>query len=70
MSDLKSQTRYTGVDRRTPRVQPGMAAVGAASVRTGYKPAGRHSAITNSLYSLHSYKNWADKIRGSWEEPK
>ena len=34
------------------------------------KPGGRHSAITNSLYSWHSYKNWAEKIRGSFDEKK
>jgi hypothetical protein len=35
-----------------------------------YKTGGRHAAITNNLYNWHSYKNWADKIRGSWDEKK
>jgi hypothetical protein len=35
-----------------------------------YKTGGRHGAITNNLYNWHSYKNWAEKIRGSWEEKK
>ena len=68
MSDVKNQARYTGVDRRAPRdaavLKPG------ASPRDLYKTGGRHAAITNNLYNWHSYKNWAEKIRGSWEEKK
>jgi len=70
MSDSKSQTRYTGVDRRAPRAQPGIAKPGIAVPREVYKTGGRHSAITNNLYNWHSYKNWADKVRGTWEEKK
>ena len=69
MSDFKQQTRYTGVDRRAPRAE-GSAAAGTAMPREAYKPSGRHAAITNSLYNWHSYKNWAEKVRGSWEEKK
>jgi hypothetical protein len=59
MSDVKNQTRYTGVDRRAPRAE-------APVVKTG----GRHAAITNSLYNWHSYKNWAEKARGNFDEKK
>jgi hypothetical protein len=59
MSDVKHPTRYTGVDRRAPRAD-------AAVVKTG----GRHAAITNSLYNWHSYKNWAEKARGNFDEKK
>jgi hypothetical protein len=69
MSDFKLKTRYTGVDRRAPRVEGG-AAAGTALPREAYKPSGRHAAITNSLYSWHSYKNWAEKVRVSWEDKK
>ncbi len=70
MSDSKTPNRYTGVDRRAPRPEPGAAKVGAAASREVYKTGGRHSAITNNLYNFHSYKNWADKVRGSWEDKK
>jgi hypothetical protein len=70
MSDSKNQTRYTGVDRRAPRVEPGAAKAGVALPREVYKTGGRHAAITNSLYNWHSYKNWAEKVRGTWEEKK
>ena len=73
MNDAKSLTRYTGVDRRAPRAEPGVAKPGTPVPREVYRtggPGGRHAAITNSLYNWHSYKSWADKIRGSWEEKK
>jgi hypothetical protein len=59
MSDAKIPTRYTGVDRRAPSAD-------AVVVKTG----GRHAAITNSLYNWHSYKNWAEKARGNFDEKK
>ncbi len=62
MSDSKVPTRYNGVDRRAPRD-------GTPSSEP-YKPGGRHAAITNSLYSWHSYKNWAERMRGSWDDSK
>ena len=33
----------------------------------------RHAAITRNLYTWSNYKNWADQVKGSWEqepEPK
>ncbi|HSZ06939.1 MAG TPA: hypothetical protein VK794_00265 [Steroidobacteraceae bacterium] len=59
MSDVKIPARYTGVDRRAPRAD-------ATAAKTG----GRHAAITNSLYNWHSYKNWAEKARGNFDEKK
>ena len=70
MSDVKNPTRYSGVDRRTPRTEPGILKPGAAVPRDAFKTGGRHGAITNNLYNWHSYKNWAEKIRGSWEDKK
>ena len=70
MSDIKSPIRYTGVDRRAQPAAPGLAKAGAAVPRNVYKTGGRHAAITNSLYNWHSYKNWADKVRGNWDEKK
>lgn len=28
----------------------------------------RHAAITRNLYTWSNYKNWADKMKDSWEE--
>ena len=69
MSEVKNQTRYSGVDRRSPRSEPGVLKQGTVP-RDLYKTGGRHSAITNNLYNWHCYKNWAEKIRGSWDEKK
>jgi hypothetical protein len=27
----------------------------------------RHAAITKNLYTWSNYKNWADRMRDSWE---
>jgi hypothetical protein len=70
MSDSKNQIRYNGVDRRAPRTEPGIAKTAVVVPRDVYKTGGRHAAITNNLYNWHSYKNWADKIRGTWDEKK
>ena len=70
MSEVKQPTRYSGVDRRASRTEPGILKPGAVAPRGLYKTGGRHGAITNNLYNWHSYKNWAEKIRGSWEEKK
>jgi len=70
MSDLKNQPRYSGVDRRAPRADSGTQKPGSIAPRDAFKTGGRHAAITNNLYNWHSYKNWAEKIRGSWEDKK
>jgi hypothetical protein len=31
---------------------------------------GRQAAISRNLYTWSNYKNWADKVRGSWEPDK
>ena len=69
MSDSKNQTRYSGIDRRAPRSEPG-AKPGTAVAREVYKTGGRHAAITNHLYNWHSYKSWAEKARGNFDEKK
>jgi hypothetical protein len=30
----------------------------------------RHAAITQNLYSWANYKNWADRMRTSWDDEK
>jgi hypothetical protein len=70
MSQDKTTSRYSGVDRRAPRAEQGILKPGTVVPRDLFKTGGRHGAITNTLYNWHSYKNWAEKIRGSWEEKK
>jgi len=70
MSETKNLTRYTGIDRRAPRTENGVKPGTPPAGRSIGGPGGRHAAITNSLYNWHSYKSWADKVRGSWDEKK
>ena len=70
MSDVKDQTRYNGVDRRTPLAEAGVLKAGGVVPREAFKTGGRHGAITTNLYNWHSYKSWTEKIRGSWEDKK
>ena len=70
MTDFKNPTRYSGLDRRAQRADAGVLKSAAVAPRDLYKSGGRHGAITNSLYNWHSYKNWAEKIKGSWEDKK
>src|SRR5260370_6483217 len=69
MSELKNQTRYSGVDRRAPRPDPGVLKPRAAP-RDHYKTGGRHPAVTHNLYKLHNHQNRAQKNCGSPEEKK
>jgi hypothetical protein len=70
MTDLKNTPRYSGLDRRAPRTEPGSPKPGNSAPREAFKTGGRHAAITTNLYNWHSYKNWAEKIRGSFDEKK
>lgn len=65
MSDIKHSNRYTGLDRRARE-----AGILKPAVTVPFKTGGRHAAITTNLYNFHSYKTWADKVRGSWEDKK
>jgi hypothetical protein len=67
MSDIKNHNRYTGIDRRAARADAGAV---KPAVPTPFKTGGRHAAITTNLYNWHSYKSWADKVKGSWEDKK
>lgn len=61
MGDSKAPTRSAKVNHRAPSIGMGTA-----------KPAagGRHTAITNNLKNLTSYKSWVEKIRGAWRDEK
>ncbi len=73
MSNGKFKSPYRGPDRRVRIDSPAPIApadpIGNA-MRRGAKIGGRHAAITNDLYSWHSYKNWTEKVRGSWDVKK
>ena len=61
MSDSKTPTRFAKVILRAARLEKG-APKNAERIR------GRHAAITDNFNTWRSYKAWAEKIRGTWEE--
>lgn len=80
MNDDKIPIRFTAVERQPPRVSPAPRVGPAQRVERGpiKPPAGppknadrsgsRHGAITNKINNWRSYKEWAEKIRGTWDE--
>jgi hypothetical protein len=63
MSDSKTTTRFAKVIQRAARLEKGVQ-------KNAERIRGRHAAITDNFNSWRSYKSWADKIRGTWEENK
>ncbi|MGO8855848.1 MAG: hypothetical protein ACLQO1_09075 [Steroidobacteraceae bacterium] len=71
MSDSKAPTRSAEVNRRKPPIGTEAAHKPAANVpKNADKTRGRHAAITNNLNNWSSYKNWVEKIRGTWVEKR
>jgi len=63
MSDSKTPTRSAKVNLRAARLETGVP-------KNAERIRGRHAAITNNFNNWRSYKEWADKIRGTWVEKK
>ncbi len=63
---------------RGPVLETGGLAAGASpwkgvrpwAERVKAQPNHRHAAITRTLYSVRSYKSWADKVRSGWARDK
>ncbi len=63
MSNRKSPTRFAKEMFRAPHPETGV------SKNTGRIRA-RHGAITNNFDNWRSYKEWVEKMRGTWKEEK
>src|SRR5258708_32104205 len=63
MSDSKTPTRFAKVILRAARLEKGVP-------KNAERIRGRHAAITDNFNTWRSYKSWAEKIRGTWEEKK
>jgi hypothetical protein len=70
MSDSKTPTRIAKVLLRAARPETGAVKNAATAPKDAQMIRGRHAAITNNFNSWRSYKEWAEKIRGTWEEKK
>ena len=62
MSDRKTPVRLAKVLLDPGAVEPGATVPMNSSIR------GRHAAITNNFNNWRNYKEWAEKIRGTWKE--
>jgi len=63
MSDSKTPTRFAKVIFPAARSEKG-------EPKNAERIRNRHAAITNNFNNWRSYKSWAEKIRGTWEEKK
>ena len=84
MTDQKDVTVRLGADESdgSPSDDPRRAKFGAASegweaynhwlerVRQQPGPTSRQAVIAKALYSVSSYKTWAEKARGAFDKPK
>jgi hypothetical protein len=61
MSDSKTPNRFAKVILRAARLEKGVP-------KNAERIRGRHAAITDNFNTWRSYKSWAEKIRGTWEE--
>ena len=70
MSDSKTPARLTKALQRTARPETGAEKPPATAPKNAERIHGRHAAITNNINDWRSYKEWAEKIRGTWQEKK
>jgi hypothetical protein len=63
MSDSKTPSRLAKAILAAARVETGVP-------KNAERIRGRHAAITDNFNTWRSYKSWAEKIRGTWEEKK
>jgi hypothetical protein len=82
MNEDEIPVLFSMVERPTPRLGPGQRVGPAQRVDRGPvkppagapksadKTGGRHAAITNKINNWRSYKEWTEKVRGSWDEKK
>jgi hypothetical protein len=68
MSDSKVPTQSAAVNRGTPPTETGAVKPAVDTRKNADKISSRHAAITNNLNNWSSYKNWVEKIRGTWIE--
>ena len=68
MSDSKTPSRFAKELLPPARVDARADKKAAPAPKNAEMARGRHAAITNNFNNWRSYKEWAEKIRGTWEE--
>jgi hypothetical protein len=65
MRDSKTPTRLANALQSAARLETGKPA--ATVPKNAERIHGRHAAITNNFNNWRSYKEWTERIRGTWE---
>ena len=68
MSDSKTPTRLSKVLHGAAHPETGAVNPAATETKSAERIHGRHAAITNNFNNWRSYKEWAEKIRSTWEK--
>jgi hypothetical protein len=70
MRDSKNPTRLAKALLRATGLETGAIKPAATAPKNAERIRGRHATITNQFNNWRSYKEWAERIRGTWEEKK
>jgi hypothetical protein len=70
MSDRKTPTRFAKALLGAAPLDTGAVKPAATKPRNAEGIRDRHAAITNNFNNWRSYKEWTEKIRGTWVEKK
>jgi hypothetical protein len=68
MSDSKTPTRFAKVLLPAARAETDVVKKTAVVPKNTEGIRGRHAAIANSFNNWRSYKEWAEKVRGTWDK--
>ena len=67
MRDSKTPTRLANALQSAARQETGTVKPAATVPTNAGRIHGRHAAITNNFNNWRSYEEWAERIRGTWE---
>jgi hypothetical protein len=67
MHDSKTPTRLANALQSAARLETGTVKPAATVPTNAGRTHGRHAAITNNFNNWRSYKEWAERIRDTWE---
>jgi hypothetical protein len=70
MRDSKNPTRLAKALLRATGLETGAIKPATTAPKNAERIRGRHATITNQFNNWRSYKEWAERIRGTWEEKK
>jgi hypothetical protein len=67
MRNSKTPTRLAKALQSAAQLETGTVKPAATVPKNAERIHGRHAAITSNFNNWRSYKEWAERIRGTWE---